>query len=172
MSNQNNKNRLISEAGLKIPVIDLSLAESGKYLSEPETINDSLLELLSEENDLSSLVIVKLDRDRGQQLQYEDPALAEQICHNVTCSLNVTLADGSFAPHCCDQTSHPAANIRGKCFPPLYLVKPTACLGSVTVHGRDSPLVLSLFLEPLGRPRLPLGRAEDSGGAAFALATG
>ena len=82
MSNQNNKNRLISEAGLKIPVIDLSLAESGKYLSEPETINDSLLELLGEENDLSSLVIVKLDRDRGKQLQYEDPALAEQIYLN------------------------------------------------------------------------------------------
>ncbi len=82
MSNQNNKNRLISEAGLKIPVIDLSLAESGKYLSEPETIDDSLLELLGEENDLSSLVIVKLDRDRGKQLQYEDPALAEQIYLN------------------------------------------------------------------------------------------
>ncbi len=82
MSNQNNHSSLVSEAGLKIPVIDLSLAESGKYLSEPETIDDSLLELLGEENDLSSLVIVKLDRDRGKQLQYEDPALAEQIYLN------------------------------------------------------------------------------------------
>ncbi|MBE9169748.1 hypothetical protein IQ238_20205 [Pleurocapsales cyanobacterium LEGE 06147] len=82
MSNQNNQKGLVFEAGLKIPVIDLSLAESGKYLSEPETINDSLLELLSEENDLSSLVIVKLDKDRGKQFQYEDPKLAEQIYLN------------------------------------------------------------------------------------------
>ena len=63
--NQNNKNSSVTEAGLKIPVIALSLAESGKYLSEPETITDSLLELLSESNDLSSLILVKLDKDRG-----------------------------------------------------------------------------------------------------------
>ncbi|MEL6442299.1 MAG: hypothetical protein AAFQ80_24010 [Cyanobacteria bacterium J06621_8] len=44
MSNQNKQNNSVIESGLKIPVIDLSLAESGKYLSEPETINDSLLD--------------------------------------------------------------------------------------------------------------------------------
>ncbi|GAB4540486.1 MAG: hypothetical protein Tsb0014_31720 [Pleurocapsa sp.] len=80
--NQNNQHSPVTEAGLKIPVIDLSLAESGKYLSEPETITDSLLELLSESNDLSSLVIVKLDKERGKQLQFEDPKLAEQIYLN------------------------------------------------------------------------------------------
>ena len=79
---QNNQHSSVTEAGLKIPVIDLSLAESGKYLSEPETITDSLLELLGEENDLSSLVIVKLDKERGKQLQFEDPKLAEQIYLN------------------------------------------------------------------------------------------
>ena len=82
MSNQNNKNSLVQGAGLKIPVIDLSLAESGKYLSEPETINDSLLELLGEKIDLSSLVIVKLDKERGKQLQFEDPERAEKIYLN------------------------------------------------------------------------------------------
>ncbi|MEM7757102.1 MAG: hypothetical protein AAF298_03085 [Cyanobacteria bacterium P01_A01_bin.40] len=80
--NQNNQRSPITDAGLKIPVIDLSLAESGKYLSEAETITDSLLELLSESNDLSSLVIVKLDKERGKQLQFEDPKLAEQIYLN------------------------------------------------------------------------------------------
>ncbi len=79
---QNNQNSPVTEAGLKIPVIDLSLAESGKYLSEPETITDSLLELLSESNDLSSLVIVKLDKERGKQLQFENPKLAEQLYLN------------------------------------------------------------------------------------------
>ncbi|AFZ37982.1 hypothetical protein Sta7437_4520 (plasmid) [Stanieria cyanosphaera PCC 7437] len=80
--NQNNQNSSVTETGLKIPVIDLSLAESGRYLSEPENITDSLLELLGESNDLSSLVIVKLERDRGKQLQFEDPKLAEQIYLN------------------------------------------------------------------------------------------
>ena len=82
MSNQNNQNGLVQGEGLKIPVIDLSLAESGKYLSEPETINDSLLELLGEKIDLSSLVIVKLDKERGKQLQFEDPERAERIYLN------------------------------------------------------------------------------------------
>lgn len=82
MSNKNNQHSSVIESGLKIPVIDLSLAESGKYLSEPETINDSLLELLREENDLSSLVIVKLDKNRGKQLQFEDPAKAAKVYLN------------------------------------------------------------------------------------------
>ena len=82
MSNKNNRHNLVIESGLKIPVIDLSLAESGKYLSEPETINDSLLELLGEENDLSSLVIVKLDKNRGRQLQFEDPSKAAKVYLN------------------------------------------------------------------------------------------
>ncbi len=75
-------NQLICKAGLKIPVIDLGLAESGEYLSEPEIIQDSLLELLGTENDLSSLVIVKLDEDPGKELKYEDPESAEQIYLN------------------------------------------------------------------------------------------
>ncbi|WP_019505965.1 hypothetical protein [Pleurocapsa sp. PCC 7319] len=82
MSNQKDKNNLAVEPGLKIPVIDLSLAESGKYLSEPETINDSLLELLGEEHDLSSLVIVKLDKNRGRQLQFGDPSKAAKVYLN------------------------------------------------------------------------------------------
>ena len=73
---------MISEAGLKIPVIDLNLAESGKYLSEPEIIHDSLLELLAKKNNLSSLVIVRLDKERGQELKYEDPEAAEKIYLN------------------------------------------------------------------------------------------
>ncbi len=93
-------------------------------------------------------------------------------CHNVTCSPDVIPSDGSFAQPRCGQTCHRGANTRGECFPRLYWAKPTACLGAVTVHGKGSPLVLSLFLEPLGRPRLPLGRAKDSGGAAFTLAIG
>ncbi|MGK7894161.1 MAG: hypothetical protein AB4372_11180, partial [Xenococcus sp. (in: cyanobacteria)] len=75
-------NQLICQAGLKIPVIDLGLAESGEYLSEPEIIHDSLLELLGKENDLSSLVIVKLDEDRGQEFKHKELALAEQIYLN------------------------------------------------------------------------------------------
>ena len=82
MSNQDNHNNLNCQTGLKIPVIDLNLAESGEYLSEPEIIQDSLLELLGTENDLSSLVIVKLDEDRGQEFKYEDPESAEQIYLN------------------------------------------------------------------------------------------
>ena len=82
MSNKHDRHNLVIESGLKIPVIDLSLAESGKYLSEPETINDSLLELLGEENDLSSLVIVKLDKNRGRQLQFEDPSKAAKVYLN------------------------------------------------------------------------------------------
>lgn len=82
MSNKNDRHNLVIESGLKIPVIDLSLAESGKYLSEPETINDSLLELLGEENDLSSLVIVKLDKNRGKQLQFENPSKAAKVYLN------------------------------------------------------------------------------------------
>ncbi len=82
MSNQDNHNNLNCQTGLKIPVIELNLAESGEYLSEPEIIQDSLLELLGTENDLSSLVIVKLDKDRGKELKYEDPESAEQIYLN------------------------------------------------------------------------------------------
>ncbi len=38
MSNQNKQNSSVIESGLKIPVIDLSLAESGKYLSDQKLL--------------------------------------------------------------------------------------------------------------------------------------
>jgi hypothetical protein len=82
MSNQKDKNNLAIEPGLKIPVIDLSLAESGKYLSEPETINDSLLELLGETHDLSSLQHHQCDFD-GDQLIVTPASRFPQISQEI-----------------------------------------------------------------------------------------
>jgi hypothetical protein len=51
--------------GLKIPVIDVSL--DNKLLSEPEVLRDSLLlELFENPQELESLVIVKLDPNKGK----------------------------------------------------------------------------------------------------------
>jgi hypothetical protein len=59
----NRKTSLIEGEGLKIPVIDMSLGENRIYLSEPETIRDSMLELICTEDELESLVIVKPDKN-------------------------------------------------------------------------------------------------------------
>ncbi len=53
--------------GLKIPVIDLSLTDEnggkGFYLTEPEILRNSILELIFEPEELASLVIVKPNPD-------------------------------------------------------------------------------------------------------------
>ena len=86
MSGKNNNPKhqckFVAGEGIQIPVIDLGLGEKGEYLSEPEILRDSLLELIGNERDLSSLVIVKLDKDRGKQLQQTAPNLAEKIYLN------------------------------------------------------------------------------------------
>ncbi len=56
------KTKFVEGEGLKIPVIDMSLGKKGKYLSSPETLRNSMLELLFEPEELESLAIVKPDK--------------------------------------------------------------------------------------------------------------
>lgn len=53
--------------GLKIPVLDLSVDSKSQILGEPETKRNTLLELLFEPEELSSLAIVKLNPDDDSQ---------------------------------------------------------------------------------------------------------
>jgi hypothetical protein len=71
------KTQFVEGEGLKIPVIDLSLGEGGKSLAEPETLRNSILELLFEPEELESFVIVKLDKqdeslDPLAKVRFED----------------------------------------------------------------------------------------------------
>ena len=63
---------------LKIPVMRLENSEKGEYQNEPDILNNSILGLLKDEIDLSSLVVVKLNPDVGKELRDEDPDAAEE----------------------------------------------------------------------------------------------
>ena len=53
---------VVQDIGLKIKVFDGSYKDGkGKFLSEPGTIKNSLLELMFEPEELESLVLVKID---------------------------------------------------------------------------------------------------------------
>ena len=66
MNDNTRSTQFVEGEGLKVPVIDLALGEAGKYLSEPETLRNSPLELIVKElemnpQDIASLILVKLN---------------------------------------------------------------------------------------------------------------